>query len=166
MLLRILDPGPPFPGLFAFFGPKILDTKIVHTSGKIFVFWKSKISILWVEKCRFFLFKVCSHIELNTQNPNPIFKITICFTKTQKMPKYVLFVEKKVRIIKKKSKLYFVICISSIIQKGRGSIICGWYIGMAELLNFYYQVKNQSLICIYRYIITHNVYSIFLLRTP
>ena len=26
-------------------------------------------------------FKVCSHIQKNTQNPNPIFKITICFTK-------------------------------------------------------------------------------------
>ena len=32
-------------------------------------------------------FKPCSHIELNTQNPNPIFKITICFTKYTKNAK-------------------------------------------------------------------------------
>ena len=28
-------------------------------------------------------------------------------------------------------------------KKGRGSIICGWYIGMTGLLNFYFQVKNN-----------------------
>ena len=28
------------------------------------------------------VFNLCSHIELNTQNPNPTFKITICLTKT------------------------------------------------------------------------------------
>ena len=37
-------------------------------------------------------------------------------------------------------------------KKGRGCITCGWYIGMTELLNFYYQVKEQLLICIYTYI--------------
>ena len=33
-------------------------------------------------------FKPCHHIEFNTQNPNPIFKITISFTKTPKKPKH------------------------------------------------------------------------------
>ena len=33
------------------------------------------------------IFKVCSNIQNNTQNPNTIFKITICFTKyTQTNP--------------------------------------------------------------------------------
>ena len=27
------------------------------------------------------IFKPCSHIQLNTQNPNPIFKLTIYYTK-------------------------------------------------------------------------------------
>ena len=49
-------------------GSKILDTKIVHTSKK------KEINIFfWVEN----IFKPCSHIQKNTQNPNPIFKITI-----------------------------------------------------------------------------------------
>ena len=39
----------------------------------------------WVSKQ---MFNLCSHIELNTQNPNLIFKITICFTKTPTMFKY------------------------------------------------------------------------------
>ena len=51
VLLRILDPGPPFPGFFAFLGPKILDTKIIHTSGKIDDFGGRRFSILGVEKC-------------------------------------------------------------------------------------------------------------------
>ena len=34
------------------------------------------------------IFNLCYHIELNTQNPNLILKITIPFTKTPKMPKY------------------------------------------------------------------------------
>ena len=34
------------------------------------------------------IFKPCHHIESNTTNPNPIFKITISFTKTQKKPKH------------------------------------------------------------------------------
>ena len=34
------------------------------------------------------IFNLCSNIELNTQNPNPIFKITIRFTETPKTPKY------------------------------------------------------------------------------
>ena len=45
--------------------------------------------ILGVDKFRFWggrtmsnnIFKVCSHIQKNTQNPNPIFKITINYTK-------------------------------------------------------------------------------------
>ena len=34
------------------------------------------------------IFNLCSNIELNTPNPNPIFKIAICFTKTPQMQKY------------------------------------------------------------------------------
>ena len=34
------------------------------------------------------IFNLCSHIQLNTQNPNPISKIAICFTNTPNMPKY------------------------------------------------------------------------------
>ena len=53
VLLRILDSGPSFPGFLAFLAPKILDTKIVHTSGEIYDFSGSKFSIFWgVEKCR------------------------------------------------------------------------------------------------------------------
>ena len=44
------------------------------------------------------IFNLCSHIEFNTQNPNPILKITIPFTKTPKKPKH--FRKKR----KKKSK--------------------------------------------------------------
>ena len=33
-------------------------------------------------------FNPCHHIEFNTQNPNPILKITIPFTKTPKKPKH------------------------------------------------------------------------------
>ena len=40
--------------------------------------------IFFFEKMFKNAFKPCSHIELNTQNPNPIFKITICFTKYTK----------------------------------------------------------------------------------
>ena len=45
---------------------------------------EGRFSIFGVEK----IFNLCSHIESNTQNPNPIFKIAICFTKTPKTPKY------------------------------------------------------------------------------
>ena len=60
-------------------------TKIVHTSGHIFVFLGVVIFRFWGSEN---IFNLCSHIELNTQNPNPIFKITISFTKTPQMPKY------------------------------------------------------------------------------
>ena len=51
---------------------KIVDTKIVHTSGKMF------------EQMFENTFKPCSHTESNTQNPNTLFKITIyCIKYTQ-----------------------------------------------------------------------------------
>ena len=60
-------------------GPKILDAKIVHTSGKMFdVGGGSNNFDFWGSKD---IFKVCSNIQKNTQNPNPIFKITICCIK-------------------------------------------------------------------------------------
>ena len=62
------------------FRTKLLDTKTVHTSGNKFDFGCRKMSKN--------IFKVCSHIQKNTKNPNPIFKIAIYFTKTPKMPKY------------------------------------------------------------------------------
>ena len=34
------------------------------------------------------IFKPCHHIEFNSQNPNPILKITISFTETPKKPKH------------------------------------------------------------------------------
>ena len=76
--------GPKIPKI----SPRMFRTKIVHTSeiffdlggGSIFRFWGSKN-----------IFNLCSHIELNTQNPNPIFKITICFTKTPTTPTYFRF---------------------------------------------------------------------------
>ena len=47
--------------------------------GNIFNFWGVELFRFWGSKN---IFNLCSHIELNTQNPNPIFKIAICFTKT------------------------------------------------------------------------------------
>ena len=43
---------------------------------------------IWGEKHNF---KPCSHIELNTQNPNTIVKITIYYTKYPTMPKQFPF---------------------------------------------------------------------------
>ena len=65
--------GPKIPKIF----PQMFRTKIVHTSGNIFIFGKSIFSIFGSKN----VFNLCSHIELNTQNPNPIFKITIYYTK-------------------------------------------------------------------------------------
>ena len=60
-------------------GPKIsknliimVSTKCVNTSGTFLD--------LFSKKCQK-SFKQCSHIELNTTNPNPIFKVTIYCTK-------------------------------------------------------------------------------------
>ena len=41
-------------------------------------------SIFGVEKCRKQIFNLCSHIQKNTQNPTPIFKISIYCTKYTK----------------------------------------------------------------------------------
>ena len=53
--------------------------------------------------CRFFdflvsknIFNPCLYIEFNTKNPNPILKITICFTKTPKKPKHFRNKRKKI----------------------------------------------------------------------
>ena len=54
-----------------------LSTKIVHIS----------VTFLNKSKNSSFLFEPCSHIELNTQNPNLIFKITIYYTKYTKQSK-------------------------------------------------------------------------------
>ena len=61
-------------------------------------------------------FNLCSHIESNTQNPNPIFKIRISFTKTPKMPKYFRNFGNisKTRTIH--FFIYFVLCINYIIH--------------------------------------------------
>ena len=57
-----------------------------------------KLSISGVDNVRFGgaknvqnTFNLCSHIELNTQNPNPILTISISFTKTPKTPKHFRF---------------------------------------------------------------------------
>ena len=64
-----------------------------------------------------YIFDPCSHIELNTQNPNPTLKTAICFTKTPHTPKYFRSFGKNGKIyINKKTMFNFVLCISSIIQ--------------------------------------------------
>ena len=65
--------------------PQMFRTKIVHTSGKMFDFGGSIFSTFWGSRN---IFNPCSHIEFNTQNPNPISKIAISFTKTPKKPKH------------------------------------------------------------------------------
>ena len=72
-------------------------------------FWE-KLWFSGVEKIRFKnTFNLCSHIELNTQNPNPIFKITIYYTKYTKNVKihsnfWFSFLRKpKIHIFQKKS---------------------------------------------------------------
>ena len=59
------------------------------------------------------IFNLCSHIEFNTQNPNPILKITISFTKTPKKPKHFRKNEKiwKISKIQNFQKLKFLFCI-------------------------------------------------------
>ena len=42
------------------------------------------------------IFKPCYHIEFNTTNPDTIFKIIICFTKTPQNPKYFRNFKKKI----------------------------------------------------------------------
>ena len=54
---------------------RLLNTRIVHTSGTFF------------EKISKNTFKQCSHIESNTPNPNTIFKITIYCTRYTKHTK-------------------------------------------------------------------------------
>ena len=92
--------------------PQMFRTKIVHTSGIFFDFGGVVFFDFLGSKN---IFNPCSHIEFNTQNPNPIFKITISFTKTPNKPKYF---RKKRTFSKqiKKLKFYFVLCISSIIH--------------------------------------------------
>ena len=65
--------------------PQMFRTKIVHTSGIFFDFWGVEFFNFLVSKN---IFNLCHHIEFNTQNPNPILKITISFTKTPKKPKH------------------------------------------------------------------------------
>ena len=50
----------------------MVSTKIVHTSGTF---------LETIENMSKNAFNLCSHIELDTQNPNPIFKIKIYYTK-------------------------------------------------------------------------------------
>ena len=65
-------------------------------------------------------FNPCSHIELNTPNPNPIFKFTISFTnhpKCQNTFDFLDFIFQKSKQKKKQTFiLYFVLCINCIIH--------------------------------------------------
>ena len=56
------------------------------------------------------IFNPCSYIELNTQNPNPILKFAICFTKTQNCQNTFEILEKirKSKNVFKECILYFV----------------------------------------------------------
>ena len=65
------------------------------------------------------IFKPCHQIEFNTTNPNPIFKITISFTKTSKKSKYFHVLKhfgtfQKSKVFRN-SFFYFLLCIRSII---------------------------------------------------
>ena len=71
------------------------------------------------------------HIELNTQNPNQIFKITFSFTKAPTMPNNFRFVQ-NIFFVKKErafSNLYFVLCINCIIH-----IL--YFLGIVVILGF------------------------------
>ena len=59
------------------------------------------------------IFNLCHHIEFNTQNPNPILKITIPFTKTPKKPKHFRKKRKisKIHKIQNFQKPKFLFCI-------------------------------------------------------
>ena len=72
--------GPKIPKI----SPPMFRTKIVHTSGKMFDFLGVDFRFGGTKN----IFNLCSHIELNTQNPNPILKFTISFTKTPTKPKH------------------------------------------------------------------------------
>ena len=95
-------------------GPKIpnnlkqmVRTKIVHTSGTFLEHFR--------KNRKHFVFRLCSHIQSNTQNPNPIFNITIYGTKcTNNAKTHSIFW--KISNNFKNIKLYFVIYIISIIH--------------------------------------------------
>ena len=77
----------------------------------IFSIWGGrKNTIFWSEN----IFNLCCHIELNTQNPKPIFKLRICLQKHQKCQNtFELFENRKIEflfcIMYKLYKLYFVL---------------------------------------------------------
>ena len=73
--------GPTVPKI----SPQMFRTRTVHTSGTFFEIFRK------MSKNNF---KPCSHIELNTTNPNTIFKITVYYTKTPNMLKYFRNLEK------------------------------------------------------------------------
>ena len=75
--------GPTIPKI----SPQMFRTKIVHTSGILFDFFLGGGRLFRLLESKN-IFNLCSHIELNTQNPNPIVKITIPFTKLPNMQKY------------------------------------------------------------------------------
>ena len=94
--------------------PQMFRTKIVHTSGICFDFLGVDVFDFLGSKN---IFNLCSHIELNTQNPNPTFKIATCFTKTPKLPKHFrFFVARKSLKDSKHPNIYFVICIKCLIH--------------------------------------------------
>ena len=67
--------------------PKILRTKMVHTSGAFFQISQT------ISK---HTFKICSLYTQNTKNPSPIVKITIYYTRTSKTVKiYLTFSKNK-----------------------------------------------------------------------
>ena len=65
-------------------------TKIVHTSGTFFEKFRNMSKNA---------FKPCHHIEFNTTNSNPIFKITISFKEYARNAKILsIFVENVVKV--------------------------------------------------------------------
>ena len=113
-------------------------TKIVHNSGKVFDFFG-------VETFRFLgsknIFNPCSHIELNTQNPNPRFKIAICFTKT---PKHQNACELLVFFLKSKNS-HFLFCIMY-------KLYNSYFVFFRKFVNFVILGFVYFCICIFIYI--------------
>ena len=85
--------------------PQMVRTKIVHTSGNFFDFRGVDSFVFLVSEN---IFNPCSNIEFNTQNPNPILKITISLTKTPKNQNTfeVLQILRKIEKIKKRKRKF------------------------------------------------------------
>ena len=79
------------------------------------------------------IFNLCSHIEFNTENPNLILQITICFTRTPNMPKYFLNFAKNRKIVKNKQLYFF-----SLYKLHNSYFVMFWKFVIFVILGFLY----------------------------